>query len=249
MAIYAFVTQRVVNDGVNSSTWNYNPQGAAITVTDPLGNDTVYSPWAPASCGTTSIKYYSGSAASGSLVKTVTKSYTDLPDPYIGEMGTAGYACPPALPSGTVTAWANGQQNQVSLTYDSGYTFTDTNPNGQGTKKYTSSYGLVTSESHSDFYTGSPTSPPLLSTTTTNYMALTNSSYATANILDLPSSVTITDGSGNKCDETDYGYDESTADPSGVTEQHVTAPNSVVGILHPSRGSFLRIHVQRQPRR
>jgi hypothetical protein len=229
---YRTVATRTVFDGANSNKWTYNlgPSYVIYTVTDPLGNDSAYS--FDTDCSVTQIQYYSGLAASGTLLKTVVKGYRTLPNPFPGDMGLNGPK--PKLLASTTTTWPNGQQSQVQFTYDSGFTFTDTNKNhnpyGQ---TYTSSYGLVTLESHYNYGNGAP--GPVLSTTNTSYLALSNapnaSSYLAANILDLPSSVVVTDGSGNKCAETDYGYDESAADSSGVTEQHVAAPNSVRGNL------------------
>ena len=232
------VVSRTVYDGANSNTWKYTwaPGTSSIyTVTDPtqpVGNDTVYN--SSGSCGTIGkVLYYSGPAATGTLLKTVNKAYRDLPNPYPCDLN---YLAPdPQLLSSITTTWPNGQQSQVQMTYDSGFTFADINWEESnynycpGASPYTSSYGLVTSESHSDYGSGAP--GPVLSTTKTNYLPLTNPSYVTANILDLPSSIITTDGSGNKCAETDYGYDESAVDPSGVTQQHVAAPNPVRGNL------------------
>jgi RHS repeat-associated protein len=238
--IYVFSTQTVADcyrrrskPNLDKSAWNYNVGSGGITATDPLGNDTVYT---GNSCSgvVSQIQYYSGSAAAGTLLTTVNKTYRSLPNPYPKDVNQWWVTWGPQLLASTTTTWPNGQQSQALITYDSGFIFTDTNgdhvPYGQ---TYTSSYGLMTSESHSDYYTGNPTNPPLLSTTNTNYLALSNSSYVTANILDLPSSVITTDGSGNKCAETDYAYDApAQIVSSGVTQQHVSAPTpGVLGNL------------------
>ena len=122
------VTSRTVSDGVTSNTWNYAlPQSPTLpyTVTDPLGNDTVYYPGLGCTIG--KVKYYSGPAASGALLKTVTKTYRDLPDPYPSDLN---HNVPdPQLLTSTTTTWANGQQSVESIAYDSGFTFTDFNPN------------------------------------------------------------------------------------------------------------------------
>lgn len=217
------ITSRTIYDGANSYTWNYNITRGG-TVTDPLGNDTVYT--AGPAYEITRIQYYSGSKTSGTLLKTVDNSYQDLPNPYPGDVNT--YAPDPQLLLTTTTTWANGQQIKSQLTYDSALTFTDRNPGGT---TYATTYGLVTSETHTDYGNGAPGSA--LSTTSTNYVALTNSAYINANILNLPSSVIITDGSGNKCSETDYGYDETgrLVTYTGTLTQHTTAPNSVRGNL------------------
>ena len=121
----------------------------------------------------------------------------------------------------------NGQSSQIQYTPDSGFSYYDNNQPGP---VYNSMYNLKISESHSDYYTGSPTNPPLLSTTNASYLAFSNSNYLTANLLDWPSSIIISDGSGNKCAEADYVYDApAQLVSSGVTMQHVSAPTP--GIL------------------
>jgi RHS repeat-associated protein len=193
-----------------------------------LQNDTVYTPFGSCDSHIKQTQYYSGTGSNRTLLKTVATTFESLSDPYTDDMDILSA---PRLPLNTVTTLPNGQVNdlsKVSYTYDSGFTFTDTNLYGDP-GNFTGLYGLVQSESHTDWNTGSP--GPVLSTTNTNYLYSSNSNYVTANILDLPSSVIITDGSGNKCAETDYGYDESNADSSGVSEQHVSAPFSVRGNL------------------
>ena len=230
---YRIVTSRTVNDGVSSNTWKYNFTFLGTTgniVTDPLGNDTVYM---SGYCSGTNpeIMYYAGSLSQGAtLLKTVTKTYRGLPNPFI--MDTAADGADPLLLAATTTTWANGQQSQEVITYDSGFTFNDNNPDAQPYgATYTSSYGLALTESHANYGNNAP--GPVLSVTNTNYKALTTPSYATANLLDLPISVVITDGStpGKVCAETDFGYDEYTPDLSGVTEQHVSPPSAVSGNL------------------
>ena len=227
------VASRTVNDGSKSFQWTYKFGSSIVpTVTDPLDNDTVYT---GDGCSESiyKIQDYSGPAATGTLLKTVNNTYFVLPNPYLDDQGIGGAT--PRLLDGTTTVWPNGQQSQVKMTYDSGFWIHDNNPDAIPPVNYTSSYGLVTSESHSDYGSGAP--GPVLSATNTIPVALSNasnaSSYVSANLLDLPYSVVVTDGSvtPNICAETDYGYDEYALDPSSVTEQHVAAPNSVQGNL------------------
>jgi RHS repeat-associated protein len=222
------IASRSVFDGVNTFTWNYS----GGVVTDPLGNDAVYS---SRNCQDISqIQYYSGSHMNGTLLKTVTKVYQTISDPLICEV-YQNVGNPPTLLQSTTTTWPNGQVNQESQSYDSGFTWSDaSNTNCNGTGKDTTPqqgyYGLVSQENYYDYGNGS--SGPLLSTTSTSYLALSNSSYLSANLLDLKSSVVVLNPSGYKCAETDYAYDDSTRlFSSGVTEEHVTAPNSVRGNL------------------
>ncbi len=231
------VASRTVFDGTNSNTWNYTWANGGFTVTDPMqpvGNDTVYTAFSYSCTGVIGgIRHYSGSAANGALLETITKNYKTIPNPYPCDLLEVNYPCgvpdPPLLQS-TTTAWPNGQQSQEMLTYDSSLSFTDTNLY-YNTGTYTSSFGLVNTDSHSDYNSGSPGS--VLSTTNTSYWYVSHPSYVTANILDLPSSVVITNGSGYKCSETDYGYDVAAQIvASGVTEQHVPAPTpGVLGDL------------------
>ena len=56
--------------------------------------------------------------------------------------------------------------------------------------------------------------------------------YLTANMLDLPASVIIKDGSGNRMAETDYSYDEPdylTTPTPAITTQHFSPPYGVRG--------------------
>jgi YD repeat-containing protein len=222
------VTSRTVFDGTNSATWNYQTSTGA-SVTDPLGNDIVVSINAACSDVAKQIKYYSGPLANGNLLKTVTKTFTTIVDPFIQALNSS--APNPTLPLSTTTTWANGQVTQEQQTYDPGFPFSDyINYGFYCPSGCSSPYGLIQTQSHYDYGNGSP--GPLLSTTNTNYVALSNSTYATANILDLPSSAVTLNGSGYKCAETDYAYDDpAKLTPSGVTEQHVAAPNSVRGNL------------------
>jgi len=226
------VATRTIFDGTNSNKWTYAfiPNGNTATVTDPLGNDTVYTQLGLGeNLGVISqIKYYSGSSTgSGTWLKTVANSYRDLPNPFTADINQS--APDPQLLTGTVMTWADGHQSQDALTYDSGFTFYDDNYGPP--IYYASVYGLVTARSHSDYGNGSP--GPVIATTNTTYKYSSDSRYLAANILDLPASVIVTDGNPtpNVCAETDYGYDEYALDPSGVTVQHVAAPNSVQGNL------------------
>jgi len=228
------VSTRTVNDGINSpQQWTYfisgNLDQGGGTVRDPLGNDMVYT--AQCEGPITQVKYYLGHSDTGQLLKTENKDYRSLPNPYPRDGGPT-YPQNSALLQTITTIWPNGQQNQVHLGYDS-FTFTDSNPDN-GNHTYTSSLGLVTSETHSDYANGSP--GPIISAANTSYKALSNSNYLNfANILDLPTSVIITDGSGNKCAETDYDYDApAQIVPSGISssQQHMGPPTpGVLGNL------------------
>jgi hypothetical protein len=117
------------------------------------------------------------------------------------------------VPTSITTAWANGKTAKVVKSYDSGTPLTGYSVNVL--------YGDVTQESEYDYGNGAP--GPLLRTTNTSYLAFTNGTYLTANLLALPSQVAVfagTGGTGNcgangaiAC--TTYGYDESPS-PAGA---------------------------------
>lgn len=224
------VVTRAVYDGANTNTWHYNiGPGNTNTVTDPLNNDTDYS---FDSCGgyINSVQKYSGTGSGRSLLSTTTTNYITPPDPYSDDLDIL---MAPQLPSSVVTAIKVGQNtkvSQASYTYDSGFSFQDTNmyaPDGPG--PFNGLYGLVQTESQTDWNTN--TAGGVLSNKNTTYLALSNapnaSQYLTANLLTYPYIQTVTNINGYLCSEADYGYDESAVDPSGVTQQHTTPPNSV----------------------
>jgi RHS repeat-associated protein len=234
------VASRTEYDGTSYHTSNYSfasTTATPYTMTDPSGNDTVATqyiiPYGPCSGSLSQTQHYSGTGSNRSLLKTVTNTYQRLPDPFPVDL--LGNDVALVVPLSSTTQWANGQQTKVTKTYDCGYfSFGDTNDN----TTYTSTcpapatnptYGLVTSETQYDY--GNGAAGPPLSTTNNAYLALSNSSYASAKLLNLVSSKIVADASGNKCSETDYGYDESTPDSSGVNEQHVGPPYSVRGNL------------------
>ena len=227
------LTSRTVYDGTNSNTWNYSNIGTAnpATVTDPLQNDTVYTTAGSCTGGyTTQVQKYSGTGSSRTLLSTVTTCNIDLNDPYADDMDVVGS---PVITASSEITLPSTQESQVTYTYDSGFSFYDTNQwAADGPGPFTGLYGLVQKTSYSDWNNNTP--GPILSNKNTTYLALSNasnaSSYLGANLLTYPYTQTVTDSSGHLCTETDYGYDASGyVDSSGVTEQHGSAPTS--GIL------------------
>jgi RHS repeat-associated protein len=237
------ISSRTVSDGTNSNTWKYSPWNIgptyALKVTDPLGNDTVYS-WGAATAppqgpvggcplGTGEIQYFQGPYDSGALLKTVTKAYVVIPNPYLWDLQSGG--ADPILLTGITDAYPNGATSQTQQTFDVGFTFTDWNNCCGNEGKWQGAYGLVIAKSNYDY--GSGGSGPIISTASTNYLALSNTNYLNANLLTLPSSVVTTNGNGYQCSETDYAYDAAPQIvSSGVTMQHLAAPNpGVLGDL------------------
>ncbi len=196
------------NDGVTpSSTWSYAYSGTTRTVSAPPSSgstpdDTLHTFIDPdCSPFENETQYYQGSHTSGTLLKTVATqfSYSNL-----------GWLTPVvnAVPLQVTTTWANGQQAKTTYTYDAGYTadapdFAYASPyNLTGGASGTGIYGKALTKNEYDYGGSSP-----LRTTTSTFLALNNSSYLSANLLDLPSSVQVT-GSGPGSNTT-YGYDTS----------------------------------------
>jgi YD repeat-containing protein len=258
-----FVTSRIVNanDGTGTKTWTYsypirsgptnsNQSTAQTIVTDPAGNDTEDDFSLPStlsgltcSLNETTVKEYSGSRTSGSLLRTTATQYAGAWNPfaeygvattsgegvtsYDSESGTMANN----VPTQVTTTWANGLQAQKNFVYDSGASFDFTYIiNCCNSASVPLTYGRVTSESVTDYGSGSPGS--VLATTQTSYLWQSNSgaAYLAANFLNLPCLVS-TYGSGsipqqsgctppsvqsNLASQTVYGYDENNGSPQGV---------------------------------
>ncbi len=207
------------NDGTGPHTWTYGfTVGSGGETTDPLGNDTVYTKFGPTCAGyVASTKYYQGSKTTGTLLKTVTTTYSSANDP------TAIYQSAPALvnvvPIKITTTWANGKTLEVQRDYN------DPGFNDLYAAHYI--YGNLTAEREYDYGAGTP--GPLLRQTLVSYLAFTNSNYLSKNLLDLVSSRTVKDATGIQRAATMFAYDGSQLVASGISTQH--NPN-------PPNGSF-----------
>jgi len=84
----------------------------------------------------------------------------------------------------------------------------------------TISYGNVIETREYDYGNGAP--GPLIRRTHTSYLAFSNSSYLSANLLNLVSSSTTYNGSGTQVAQTSYTYDSGTLQASNITTQHVS---------------------------
>src|SRR5579864_1668209 len=217
------VNSRTFNDNNGHSyVWNYfwgQPQSGSLAlvsnrVADPLGNDTVHVFTDPAGRGTcsqyeTQTQQFQGSSASGQLLKQVDTTYL-----------ASGGVVPTNIQT---TVFPANKVSLVTKSYDSGL--------GTGFPIF----GNVVSEKEYDWGQGSH--GVLLRETETTYQWQIDSRYLTARLLDLPASVIVKDGGGNRLAETDYAYDEaayitgyeSTVGtlPAGT---HVAAPNPVRGL-------------------
>ena len=205
------------NDGTGSHTWTYSwgtPTGTppnqfmTNTMTDPLGNQTVFKNQALDTFREVQRQIYQGPQAAGALLETISTSWFTTGSDY--ELASV-------FPSQVTTTWANGQTKMVQKTWDTGVT--------GGT-----SYGDLLSESDYDYGPGAPGA--LLRTTTYNYLALSNSTYAQNNLVRLPSQTADFNGasstgacgaiSAQAC--TAFAYDGSALSTSGITTQRASTP-------------------------
>ncbi|HWG40100.1 MAG TPA: hypothetical protein VN658_06090, partial [Candidatus Acidoferrales bacterium] len=221
------VTSRTVNanDGTGPQSWTYN----GGVVTDPAGNDILHTFTAlnnSCSLYETQTKYFEGSSQSRVLLKTVNTDYQWVANP-IDALNPSSTlrTVTNVFPIRTTTTWPNGQVTKIEKDYDSNLVFSV--PGGAW---ITGSYGNVIEVREYDFGNGAP--GPLLRRTDFTYKAFDGSasaaSYRAVNLLNLVSSVKVYDGAGNLVSQTNYGYDESTLQPSGMgsAQQHFTTlPN------------------------
>jgi RHS repeat-associated protein len=213
------------NDGTGPHTWTYShtyttssPVQEITTVTDPLGNRTVYT-FGVSTCVPfpTQVQRYDNK---GNLLQTSIKTYS-----YLSNLGAFLNV---NLASET-TIWPTGQQSQTSYTYDrdNGHSFQYGTAtyyiNGQfdqlegvGTTPagYTSTPWTV---KETDYANGTP--GPVIRQTNTTYMAFSGpnaASYLSGNLLEKPYTVKILDSGNNQTALTQYNYDESNGSPAGV---------------------------------
>jgi RHS repeat-associated protein len=229
------VLSRTVTANGQASTWNYhytytsffgqagvlNYGLGAGTVTDPNGNDTVFTcnsnpanlppadiAW-NAPCYMTNEVSYNGSAYSENPIATKSTGYT-----LVGtSLGAYYYA-----PVSDVLTWNPSQATtETDTTWDS---FTPPTP---GT--YSISLGDVTSKSVYDY--GSGSHGALLSKTQYTYLHQGNSAYLNPNILDRPTQVSVYNSASSLVAQTTTGYDgfsqsaqSGLVSTSGTTTQH-----------------------------
>ena len=231
MGISMVATSRTVNanDGTGGHTWTYsysgqlsgnpaNYSGKAI-VTSPDGNDAVHTvanvvPGAWSSLYDTQIQYYQGSQSTGTLLKTVATQYSGMLNPMTPGAPTS-YA---VVPTQVTTTWPNGHSNKVVNTWDSG---NSVSPFGQGGTVVPVVLGSLLQRDEYDF------SNSLARSTLNHYLWQDNSTYLNDNLISLPASSTVKDGSGNQVAQTTYTYDQyGQGQPaaSGITTGHVSPP-------------------------
>jgi RHS repeat-associated protein len=215
-----FIASRTVNanDGTGNHAWNYSYSGGVTTVSDPLGNNTVYTNTSLGTCGyyTTAVQYYQGAVQPATLVKTVSTTYSSSPSPFGYDPPNPTVSLPNinVVPTQIKTTWAaNGKTSQVTKSYDSGFTFS-----WQGSN-YPGIYGKVLTQKEYDYGTTSGQVGPLLKQTNTSYAWQSPnpnySTYLSNNLMNLVYSSQITDGASQKA-YTQYGYDETATIASGM---------------------------------
>jgi RHS repeat-associated protein len=236
------LSQRVTPDG----TWTYSSiEYSSPTVADPLGNTTTYY------LGGANFPFrITHSTADGTILEVENKSYTPVMCTTMPVV-TATTTSYPVPGSGTPSTYIT---SQITSSFASSTTGGCENPIGgwvyyygpTGQTNYDFSVTPAAMPSDSGAYTdwlsyGSgtytptymPTPGPALSTTSTSLYAFAFSSYLSpANLVSLPYQEKVFDGSGHLCSETDYAYDGTGLQSSGVSEQHnSTPPFSVRGNL------------------
>ncbi|HEV3316153.1 MAG TPA: BPSL0067 family protein [Candidatus Angelobacter sp.] len=221
------------NDGTGGHTWNYNYSGqgsstlvngqliwtysGSAVVTSPDGNDTVHtisSPVAGADCSVydVQVQHYQGSAASGSLLKTVQTQYSGTRN----WSSTDGQLAANIVPVQVTTTVPGGKTGKAVNTYDALFT----NGDGQQVR-----IGSLLEKDEYDF------SNTLVRSTLRHYLWQDNSTYKNNNFVSLPVSNTVCTQPSNCVDGTQasrvaqntYGYDQVSVVSSGVTTP-LTAP-------------------------
>ena len=228
------VASRTVDahDGTGPHTWKYAVSLGQTTVTDPNGNDTVHINTNLGGCSLyeTELDRYSGTGTNRTLLHKIQTTYQY--DPSGGSLGF-GNIVTNVLPTQiTTTDVLSGKTSQVKKTYDSGISL-------QGGWGGLARYGEVLTQTETDFGNGSPGNA--LRQTSTKYMALSgpNSSlYLGANLISLPYTVQVNDGSGNQVSLTQYNYDETPRASSGLTSSNQFDPN--YGVPRGNNTSVLR---------
>src|SRR5262249_24872619 len=237
------VTSRTVdaNDGNGAHTWNdqyiapasFGLNSRTIvtsppTATSSTGDDSVYDIDTVLWRAVTE-RHYQGpfSNGTGVLLKTINTHYRS--DYSVSEEAQGGGYVNIA-PDSITTILPNGQQSQVTYSYDSGAQFHDFDQVNSVKVNYTPLiYGSVVTKKEFDYGTSVPGS--LLRETDTTYPWQGNGNYLTANMLDSPASVILKDGHACAAAETDSAYDEPAyLTTANIDTQHGT-PGGVRGNL------------------
>ena len=232
---------RCLSCGQTGTGTDLNTNAWLTVVTDPAQNDTGHF-----------FSLVNGRApGTGDPVETVTNSYkgpfsnnqilksvqTDFQVTYQTQ---DEFATATVVPIRTTTTLDNGLVTKTEQDWDSGvpvvsanYTadgiYSGTNPSGVctvfgfgGIGCGSVRYGAVVAKREYDFGVGAP--GPLLRTTNTPHLALSNANYLNNNLLSLPSGSNVTDANGNVLSSVTFGFDETPPASSGIATQHDPAP-------------------------
>lgn len=224
----SYVYERDLFSDVNGTaeTWQYgaspslNLTTSTNSVTDPLGNVTMLTMQSFGTCS-----YYPVTVthmdAKKNVFKTDTTDYQLFNSTTLFFDDTSLTIQSGVAPLHQYIQWPDGTEKETAFSYDQGFTAV----NGNNIQV---SNGLLTSQSDYDYGSGKPGS--LLRSKTTSYWALGNPKALTQNLLELPSSVTVTDAVTNKQQVTTYGYDESSLSSGNASAPYwdSTPPNGSV---------------------
>ncbi len=205
---HRYITSRTLNVNGQSYTWNISRQCTVLngfcttitsTVTDPLGNVSVYSAVAGE---VTSAKIYNG-AAVGNPVRQYTIGYQQYDDPTGSESS--------GLPNRLTTTLDDGRVSKKEFDYEPlTFAYTDSSDFWNFfTSNYNTSRGNVTEIREYDFGAvpgsyGSGTPGPLIRRTDKTYLHNSNSNYGTYNIVDKEVQETIYNASSTQIGQTQF---------------------------------------------
>jgi RHS repeat-associated protein len=195
------VTSRTVSDGtLPPQTSTYLPGGI---VHDPLGNEQVHTFGAPAGGGDddlssyeVQVDFYQGTAASGTLLRTIKKDYLAETDPGLSDSTPHGTINARLIRTTTILGDAAQTQSKTESDYETltgtdGTTYTFLNPIEQ--REF--AYGTVT------------TPGALLRRTVFTYLHTGNQNYLSRNIVHRVLNTTVYDGSSHQVAQTVNEYD------------------------------------------
>jgi RHS repeat-associated protein len=221
------VQTRTLNAGNNApdQVWTFAYTVGGATITDPMGNDSVYAYSPPngssgSSVGYNTIVHYQGTKSGNHVLSTITKCL-QLNGTDVYEFAYP-YAIPSTLSCGVTTTINDGSTSQVLTGYDPVQSLGDP-LNQYDTYIASMNLGMPVSTTETDYGAGTP--GPVLKTTNTEYEWQANSNYLSANLMALPHSTSVTDGSGHQIAQTTYEYDENNGSPQG-TYGHNTSTQS-----------------------
>jgi len=216
------VTQRTFDpgNGLPTSTWNYviNYPTASNVVTDPLGNDNVYtfSTFGACDAHETQQKTFQGSQTTGRLLRTKATTYQYASNPQGGQF-SGGFGVNAAVfPNKVTTTLDSGQTSSIGYSYDGGYSNVQPACTVTGSQTYfcTNSSAVQTSFGRQTYATTTDYSGSALKTVQTTYLFQVNGAYYAKNFLDAISSSTIT-GSSGVIAQSAFAYDENNGSPQG----------------------------------